>query len=246
LPVVAQHPKLRRMPNAVPPQPRFLTTIAALFTGALIVSNIVAVKIADFSGVAGPIPDYFLPAAVVIFPLSYLLGDVLTEVYGYRAARRVIWSAFLANGLAVLAIVSAERLPNAPFWSDQQAYESILGQTWRIVAGSFLAFLVGEFANSIVLSRMKVLTGGRFLWSRTIGSTIVGEGLDSAIFITIAFAGRQGIDLWPLIWKQWLFKVLWEFVATPFTYLAVIALKRAEGLDVYDEGVDLNPVAIWR
>jgi hypothetical protein len=166
-------------------------------------------------------------------------------VYGYSAARRVIWSAFLADSLVVVAIVFAQKLPAAPFWQDQGAYKAILGQTWRIVGASFSAFLVGEFANSLVLSRMKVATNGRFLWSRTIGSTIVGEGLDSAIFITLAFAGKAGIELWPLIWKQWLFKVLFETVATPFTYAVVTALKRLEGIDVYDRGVDLNPVAVW-
>ncbi len=225
-------------------QPRFLLPIAALFTGALIVSNIVAVKIADFSGVSGPISDYFLPAAVIVFPISYIFGDILTEVYGYRTARRVIWSAFLANGLAVLAIVLADELPAAPFWQDGAAYDSILGQTWRILGGSFAAFLVGEFANSMVLARMKRATAGRFLWARTIASTIVGQGLDSAIFITIAFAGRDGIDLWPLIWKQWLFKVLFEAVATPFTYAAVITLKRLEGLDVYDDDSELSPIPL--
>ena len=232
------------MSQPSPGQPRFLLLVASLFTGALIVSNIVAVKIADFSKVSGPIDDYFLPAAVIVFPISYIFGDILTEVYGYRVARRVIWSAFLANGLAVLAIVLAQELPAAPFWGDQAAYESILGQTWRIVGGSFTAFLVGEFANAIVLSRMKRATQGRFLWSRTIGSTIVGQGLDSAVFITIAFAGREGIDLWPLIWKQWLFKVLFETVATPVTYAIVSVLKRLEGLDVYDEDVSLSPIPL--
>lgn len=226
--------------------PRFLLPVTALFTGALIVSNIVAVKIADFSGVSAGINDYFLPAAVIIFPVSYILGDILTEVYGYRTARRVIWSAFLANALAVLAIVAAERLPAAPFWGDQGSYEAILGQTWRIVGASFIAFLAGEFANSMVLARLKVLTEGRFLWVRTIGSTIVGEGLDSALFITIAFAGREGFQLWPLIWRQWLFKVLFETVATPVTYIVVDALKRAEGIDVYDRDIDLNPLAVWQ
>lgn len=231
-------------------QPRFLVPIAALFTGALIVSNIVAVKIADFSGVSGPIGSFFLPSAVIVFPISYLFGDVLTEVYGYAVARKVIWSAFLADALVVLAIVGAQHVPSAPFWkSNDPAYTTILGQTWRIVSASFVAFLVGEFANSIVLSRMKLLTNGRFLWTRTIGSTIVGEGLDSALFITIAFAGRPGFEgfaLWSIIWRQWLFKTLWETVATPFTYAVVIALKRAEGMDVYDRGVDLNPVAVWQ
>lgn len=230
--------------------PRFLVPIAALFTGALIVSNIVAVKIADFSGVSGPIGTFLLPSAVIVFPLSYLFGDVLTEVYGYAVARKVIWSAFLADALVVFAIVGAQHVPSAPFWkSNDPAYATILGQTWRIVSASFVAFLVGEFANSIVLSRMKLLTNGRFLWTRTIGSTIVGEGLDSALFITIAFAGRpgfEGIALWSAIWRQWLFKTLWETLATPFTYVVVIALKRAEGIDVYDRDVNLNPVAVWQ
>ncbi len=234
------------MTGTPPEQPRFLLLIASLFTGTLIVSNIVAVKIANFSGVSGPVDDYFLPAAVIVFPVSYIFGDVLTEVYGYAVARRVIWSAFLANALAVGAIVAAQELPAAPFWQDQAGYDAVLGQTWRIVGASFSAFLVGEFANSVVLSRMKLATDGRFLWTRTIGSTIVGEGLDSAIFITIAFAGREGIELWPLIWKQWLFKVLFETVATPVTYAVVAALKRAEGIDVYDRGVDLNPVVVWQ
>jgi hypothetical protein len=228
-----------------PSQPRYLLLITALFTGALIASNVVAVKIADFTAVSGPIDDYFLPAAVIVFPISYVIGDVLTEVYGYRAARRAIWSAFLANALAVVTFVAAEELDPAPFWQDQEAYEAILGQTWRIVGASFAAFLVGEFANSIVLSRLKVATEGRFLWVRTISSTVIGQGLDSAIFITIAFAGREGIELWPLIWKQWLFKVLFEAVATPLTYVAVTVLKRAEGIDTYDRDVDLNPVAVW-
>ncbi len=234
------------MASGLPAQPRFLSLITALFTGALIASNVVAIKIADFSGVSGPIDDYFLPAAVIVFPISYIFGDVLTEVYGYREARRAIWSAFLANAVAVLVFVAAERLDSAPFWQDQQAYEAILGQTWRIVSASFAAFLVGEFANSIVLSRLKVATQGRFLWLRTISSTIIGQGLDSAIFITIAFAGREGIELWPLIWKQWLFKVLFEAIATPFTYAAVTLLKRLEGIDTYDRDVDLNPVAVWQ
>ncbi|MGI8925772.1 MAG: queuosine precursor transporter [Tepidiformaceae bacterium] len=229
-----------------PGRPRFLLLIASLFTGALIVSNIIAVKIADFSGVSGPIDDYFLPAAVVVFPVSYILGDILTEVYGLRAARQAIWSAFLANAVAVIAIVAAQEVPAAPFWQDQAAYESILGQTWRIVGASFLAFLVGEFANAIVLARIKLVTRGRFLWARTIGSTIVGQGLDSAIFITIAFAGREGIDLWPLIWKQWLFKTVFEALATPFTYGAVIALKRVERLDAAEETAALNPLVPWR
>jgi len=227
-------------------QPRFLVPIAALFTGALIVSNIIAVKIANFSGVSGPIDDFSLPVAVIIFPVAYIFGDILTEVYGFRAARRVIWSAFLANAMVVVAIVAAQHVPEASFKSDQAAYESILGQTWRIVLASFAGFLVGEFANSMVLSRLKVATEGRFLWLRTISSTIVGQGLDSAIFITIAFGGNEGPGIWFFIWRQWLFKSLFEIVLTPVTYAAVTTLKRLEGLDVYDEVSDLNPIAIWK
>ena len=129
------------------------------------------------------------------------------------------------------------------FWQDQAAYEAILGQTWRIVAGSFAAFLADEFANAIVLMRLKRATEGRFLWTRTIGSTIVGQAIDSAIFISIAFGGREGFDLWPLMWKQWLFKVVFETIATPLTYAAVTWLKRAEGIDAYDDE-DLSPIPL--
>jgi len=220
-------------------QPRFLVLIASLFTGTLIVSNVVAVKIADFGG-------HYLDSGNIVFPVSYILGDVLTEVYGYRQARRIIWSAFLANALAVTAIVTAGQLPAAPFWEDQEAYDAILGQAWRIVAASFVAFLVGEFANSMVLARLKVATRGRFLWLRTIRSTVIGQGLDSAVFITIAFAGTGIPDLPTLMFKTWAFKVGFEAAATPLTYLVVTVLKRAEGIDAYDRGVDLNPIAVWQ
>lgn len=220
-------------------QPRFLTLIASLFTGTLIISNIVAVKISDFGG-------HYLDSGNIVFPVSYILGDVLTEVYGYRQARRIIWSAFLANALAVCAIVAAGELPAAPFWENQDAYDAILGQTWRIVAASFVAFLAGEFSNSIVLARLKLVTSGRFLWLRTISSTLVGQGFDSILFVTIAFAGAGVPDLPTLIFKTWAFKVLFEAAATPITYLVVTALKRAEGVDAYDRGVDLNPIAVWQ
>jgi uncharacterized integral membrane protein (TIGR00697 family) len=221
-----------------PAQYRFIVLIASLFTGTLVVSNVVAVKISDFGG-------HYLDSANIVFPVSYILGDVLTEVYGYRQARRIIWSAFAANALAVGAIVAAGELPAAPFWTDQAAYDAILGQTWRIVAASFVAFLAGEFANSFVLARLKVATEGRFLWMRTIGSTIVGEGLDSLLFITIAFSGTGVPDLHVLIWETWVFKVGFEVLATPVTYLVVNELKRAEGVDVYDRQTDFNPVAVW-
>jgi len=206
---------------------RFVT-VAALFVTALVVSNIIAVKLVEVSG-------QVFPAGLVIFPLSYLLGDVLTEVYGFRAARAVIWLGFACNLLAVLAIQAAISLPPADFWPNQTAYEDVLGVTWRIFVASLVAYLVGELANALVLARMKVATGGRFLWTRTIGSTIVGEGLDSAIFVTIAFAGTGAGLLNPIV-TTWAIKVAYETLATPLTYTIVNYLKRRDGLNVYDRG----------
>jgi hypothetical protein len=159
---------------------------------------------------------------------------VLTEVYGFKAARRIIILGFACNLLAVGAIQVAIAMPAAGFWTDnQEAYETVLGTTWRIFVASLCAYLVGELTNSFVLSRMKVATRGRFLWSRTIGSTIVGQGLDSAIFVTIAFAGT-GVELAETIITTWLIKVAWEAAATPLTYVVVNQLKQREGVDVYD------------
>lgn len=209
--------------------------VAAFFVTALVVANIIAVKLVELGG-------HVFPAGLVIFPLSYLLGDVLTEVYGFRAARAVIWLGFACNLVALGAIQAAIHLPAAEFWADNQdAYETVLGTTWRIFVASLAAYVVGEFANAIVLARMKVATRGRFLWTRTIGSTIVGEGLDSAIFITVAFAGT-GASLADPILTTWVIKVAWETAATPFTYALVNYLKRREGLDVFDRETRLLPV----
>jgi len=205
---------------------RFVT-IAAFFVTSLVVSNIIAVKLAE---VGGRVFD----AGNILFPLAYLLADVLTEVYGFRAARRVILLGFACNVVAVVSIQLALRLPAADFWAgNQEAYETILGTTWRIFVASLVAYLVGELTNSYVLSRMKVATGGRFLWSRTIGSSLVGQALDSTIFVTIAFAGT-GTPLLDAIVTTWAIKVAWEVAATPFTYLIANGLKRAEGIDVFD------------
>ena len=195
--------------------------LAGFFVTALVVSNIIAVKLVEISG-------RVFPAGLVIFPLSYLLGDVLTEVYGFRAARRVIWVGFACNLLAVGAIQIAIALPAAGFWENQAAYEDVLGTTWRIFVASLAAYVVGELVNAYVLARMKVATRGRWLWSRTIGSTIVGEGLDSAIFVTIAFAGTGAGLLNPIL-TTWAIKVAWETVATPLTYGIVGYLKRRDG-----------------
>ena len=212
--------------------------IAAVFVTALVVSNIIAVRLVLITGKV-------LPAAIVIFPVSYLIGDVLTEVYGYRRARAVIWLGFLCNLLAVGAIWVGGLLPAAPFWKENDAaYQTILGYAPRLLLASFTAYLVGEFANSMVLARLKLATKGRWLWTRTIGSTVVGQALDSAVFITIAFAG-QAPDLWGLMWVQWLAKVVWETAATPLTYAAVTWLKRRDGVDAYDRGVSLNPLGLF-
>ena len=227
---------------------RYLMPVAVVFAGALIASNIIAIKVVDISGLVGGWLDYFQPAAIIVFPVSYIIGDILTEVYGYATARRVIWSGFFANAMVVLAIVVAQEMPAAPFWGDQEAYDAILGQTWRIVGGSFTAILVGEFANSFVLARLKRKTQGRFLWMRTISSTVIGQGLDSAIFLTIAFFGTatiaNGEALWAFVWRAWLIKTLYEVVATPLTYLVVNTMKRLEGVDVYDTDTDFNPIPL--
>ena len=224
-------------------EPRVTTlflVMAALFVTLLISSNIVAVKIIEVWG-------HIMPAAIVLFPATYVLGDIFTEVYGFRFARRVIWLGFLCNTVAVMGFWVAGMLPSAPFWEGQDAYDAILGYTPRLLAASFAGYLVGEFSNSIVLSRLKVATQGRWLWSRTIGSTIVGQGVDSVVFITVAFMGTAaGGNLTELILTQWVVKVLYETVATPVTYAVVGYVKSREGLDVYDRSISLNPLAFLR
>lgn len=216
----------------------WFTAMAALFVAALITANIIAAKPVVIVGL-------LLPAAIIIFPISYIVGDVLTEVYGYRQARRVIWLGFLCNLIAVTAIAIAQALPPADFWDGQPAYQTILGFAPRILFASFLAYLVGEFANAFVLAKMKIATQGKWLWTRTIGSTLVGQGLDSLIFITVAFAGT-----WPTsalveaILTHWLVKSAYEALATPLTYAVVGFLKRREGVDVYDTDTRFNPLSL--
>lgn len=214
---------------------RYLNLVTAVFVTCLVTSNIIAVKIIDVAGVV-------VPAAVVIFPLSYLFGDVLTEVYGYAKSRQVIWIGFACNAMAVLAIWIGGQLPAAVFWDGQSAYVRILGSTPRLLLASFSAYLVGEFLNSVVLARMKIATGGRWLWTRTIGSTLVGQGADSLIFIVIAFAGSvPTADLGRVVLAQWLVKSGYEIVATPLTYAVVGALKKREHEDFYDRQTNFSP-----
>jgi queuosine precursor transporter len=224
---------------------RWFSLVTAIFVTTLIISNIIAVKLVTIGGL-------FLPAAVILFPIAYIFGDILTEVYGYARARQVIWTGFFCNLLAVIAIWVGGLLPVAPFWTAgsfqsaelaQQAYSAILGFTPRLLLASFSAYLVGEFLNSYVLARLKVKTKGRHLWLRTITSTLVGEGADSAIFIFIAFTGILPTGaLVTTILSQWLFKVAYEVLATPLTYWIVNSLKRLENEDYFDRETNFNPV----
>jgi uncharacterized integral membrane protein (TIGR00697 family) len=227
---------------------RWYPGVVAFFATTLVISNIIAVKIFDFFGLS-------LPAAVILFPLAYITGDVLTEVYGYARARQAIWVGFTCNLVAVAAIWIGGLLPAASFWNAgvyggpeeaSQAYRAILGFSPRLLAASFAAYLVGEFLNSFVLARLKIATRGRYLWTRTIGSTLIGQAADSAIFLTLAFYGiLPGAALLGAVVSQWLVKTAYEALATPLTYAVVNALKRAEGLDVFDRETRFSPLRFW-
>jgi uncharacterized integral membrane protein (TIGR00697 family) len=214
----------------------WFVVVTALFVTSLIIANIIAVKLVG-------IGDLVFPAAVIIFPFSYIFGDVLTEVYGFQRARQVIWLGFFCNLLAVIAIHLGKLMPPAIFWQGQDAYEQILGFTPRLLVASFTAYIIGQFVNSIVLARMKIATQGRWLWSRTIGSTLVGEGLDSLVFISIAFIGTiPPSAMISTIITQWLMKSVYEIIITPLTYGAVNFLKRKEGVDIFDHDTRFNPL----
>jgi uncharacterized integral membrane protein (TIGR00697 family) len=226
---------------------RWFHIVTGIFVTSLVISNIIAVKLVNILGL-------YLPAAVILFPIAYIFGDVLTEVYGYARARQVIWTGFFCNLLAVAVIWIAGLLPSAPFWAlgpfespatAQQAYQAILGFTPRLLLASFIAYLIGEFLNSFVMAKLKIRTEGRLLWLRTISSTIVGEGADSAVFITVAFWGIFPTNaIGQAILSQWLFKVTYETLATPLTYWVVNWLKRAENLDYFDRDTDFKPLTI--
>jgi uncharacterized integral membrane protein (TIGR00697 family) len=220
---------------------RYYDLVMAAFVTILLLSNVLG---------AGKVATVNLPgigawpfgAGILFFPLSYVIGDVLTEVYGYARARRCIWAGTFA--LLFMAAMSwvVVALPPAAGWTGQAAYESVFGQVPRIVLASIVAFWAGEFANSLVLARMKLATSGRHLWARTIGSTVVGQGIDSLIFYPLAFWGVwDGGTLLVVLLTQWALKVGWEAALTPATYAAVGFLKRREGIDVYDRGTDFTP-----
>lgn len=215
---------------------RYYDLVMAAFVAILLLSNIIgASKLATVGGIT-------FGAGILFFPLSYVIGDVLTEVYGYARARRVIWAGFAA--LVFMAVMSwvVVAMPPAEGWNGQAAYESVFGNAWRIVLASVTAFWAGEFVNSYVLARMKLWTGGKYLWTRTIGSTVFGQAFDSLLFYPIAFLGIWSTEqVVTVMVTNWLMKVLWEAALTPATYVVVGALKRREGVDVFDEGTDFNP-----
>lgn len=212
-----------------------LALLSGTFAVMLVLSNIVAVKLVQ----VGPL---VLPGAVIIFPITYIFSDILTEVYGYGRTRVIIWLGLGASLFATGIFKLVEVMPPAAEWPGQQAYSFILGSTPRIAAASILAYLSGEFLNSLILSRLKVVTEGRWLWLRTIGSTLVGQGADTVLFIGLAFAGNVSWEvLAVMIASQWTAKVLYEVIATPLTYLAVGLVKRSESIDVYDRRVNYNP-----
>ncbi len=217
---------------------RYFDYVMAAFVAILLLSNLIGA--AKLSTVAG----FTFGAGILFFPVSYVIGDVLTEVYGYANARRCIWAGF--GAMVFMAFMSwvVVAMPPAAGWDGQAAYESVFGQVPRIVIASMLAFWAGEFVNSFVLAKMKIWTGGKHLWSRTIGSTFFGQAVDSAIFYPVAFLGVWETEaVLTVMVTNWLLKVLWEAVLTPVTYGVVGWIKAREGVDVFDTGTEFSPFA---
>lgn len=223
---------------------RSFDLIVGLFVAILLISNLASsAKII----VLGP---FVYDGGTLLFPLSYIFGDILTEVYGYALARRTIWIGFVATFLMAATIAVIGLLPGEAEWSarvGQEAYNNVLSATPRIVAASLIAYLAGSFSNSYILARLKVITQGRWLWTRTIGSTIVGQAVDTVLFVAIAFAFADGFStalLWSIVLSNYVFKVGVEVICTPITYAITNRLKRSEGLDVFDDQTDFNPFQV--
>ena len=223
---------------------RYYEFVMAAFVMVLICSNLIGpAKIAQAELPLVGVLNF--GAGVLFFPISYVFGDILTEVYGYARARRVIWAGFAGLAFASFMAWVVVALPPAPFWQNQQAYEIAFGTAWRVAGASMIAYFCGEFVNSFVLAKMKIRTEGRWLWARTIGSTIVGEAVDSLIFYPLAFLGLWSSDLvFRVMVGNYLLKVGWEAVMTPFTYRVVNFLKRVESEDYYDRGTDFTPFSL--
>lgn len=217
---------------------RYYDLILGAFVAALIVSNLLAPKVVSVGG-------WTFGAGVLFFPITYLFGDILTEVYGYARSRRVVWAGFAALLGTSLATWIVLALPPAPSWKDQRAFEAVLGGVPRVILGSMVGFFAGEFVNAYTLARLKVATRGRWLWVRTIGSTVLGEAADSLLFYPIAFLGVwDSTTLGIVIGTNYALKVFWEVLATPLTYGVVGYLKRAEDEDYYDLGTDFTPFSL--
>jgi len=217
---------------------RYFDYVMAAFVTVLLLSNLIgAAKLSTFAG-------FTFGAGILFFPISYVIGDVLTEVYGYSHARRCIWTGFAALVFMAFMSWAVVAMPPADSWDGQSAYESVFGQVPRIVAASMLAFVAGEFVNSFVMAKMKIMTAGKHLWSRTIGSTVFGQGVDSMIFYPVAFLGVwETKDVIAVMITNWAMKVAWEAVLTPVTYGAVGWLKGREGVDVFDTDTEFSPFA---
>lgn len=213
----------------------FFFVLGIFFVTCLLLSNIIAGKLIDVYGTT-------LTAGVILFPVTYIFGDVITEVYGFKQSRLIIWSGFICNIFMVLIFMATVALPFPSYWPGQEAYATVLSMTPRVVFASLIAYFIGEFSNSVVLSKVKVITSGSHLWMRTIGSTIIGEGLDTLLFITIVFYGVvTNKVLLQMMVIQYIWKVVYEILATPFTYAIVNWVKKVEGIDVYDYNIHYNP-----
>jgi queuosine precursor transporter len=212
--------------------------LAAVFVTSLLSANVIAPKLVSIGGIV-------VSVGIIVFPVSYVVADVLMEVWGYAAMRRVIWLGFACNALMVMAIWIGGMIPPAAFWTGQPAYEEILGYVPRILGASFAAYLVGVFANAFIFAKLKIRTAGRWLWLRVIGSTLVGQGLDTLVFITLAFGGTVPVPvLLAIVAGQWGLKVAYEVAATPITYAAVWWLKSREHADTFDYDTDFNPLRL--
>jgi hypothetical protein len=222
---------------------RYFDLVLVAFVVVLLLSNVIGAEKRSTITLPG-IGAWPFGAGILFFPVSYVIDDVLTEVYGFARARRAIWAGFVALLFMAAMEWTVVRLPVADGWTGQPAYERVFGAGWRIIGASLVAFWAGDLLNSVVLARMKIWTDGRWLWTRTIGSTIVGEGADSLIFYPLAFYGLPDWSvaaLGAVMASQFVLKVGWEVLLTPATYLVVGWLKRAEGIDVYDRGTDFSP-----
>lgn len=212
--------------------------IGVSFITCLLISNIISGKLFNIFG-------FTLTSAVIIFPITYILGDVITEIYGFKLSRLIIWTGFICNIFMAIVFSIVVKLPYPDFWNDQQSYGLVLSSTPRTTLASLLAYFLGTYLNSVVLSKLKVITNGKWLWTRTIGSTVIGEGVDSFVFISIVFWDQVPFDvLVQMILVQYGWKVVYEIALTPLTYIIIGWLKRKEGIDTFDHDTQYNPFSL--